>query len=165
MVRALTIRVRREYIRLRARLQRGFTLVELMIVVAIVGILAAVATAQYDIYTGKSQLTEAMLISDGRRTEIAEIIGNFGISTAAGLAGVTPPMAGLSPDVAANAGKYVESLVIVDGAITATMKAAGIAACVGGATLMLTPVPPASTTDPVKWNCSTNAQCRPPTCP
>lgn len=151
--------------RLVPRVQHGFTLIELMIVVAIVGILAAVAMPQYATYTGKAQLAEALQLSDSRRAEISQAIGVLGITSPAGLLGLTPPVANLAPDTVANAGKYVQSIVIVDGTITATMKAAGVSACVTGAVVTLVPTPPAVATDPIQWNCSTTAQCKPSTCP
>ena len=145
--------------------QRGFSLIELMIVVAIVGILAAVAMPQYAAYTGKAQLTEAIELSDSRRAEISEAITELGIANPAGLIGLTPPAANLAPDTVANAGKYVQSIVIADGTITATMRAAGVSTCVASSVVVLVPVPPAVSTDPIKWNCSTTAQCKPSSCP
>ena len=56
-----------------SRRPQGFTLIELMIVVAIVGILAAIAIPQYQIYTGKAQLAEAIHMTEARKSAIAEV--------------------------------------------------------------------------------------------
>ena len=57
------------------QLQKGFTLIELMIVVAIIGVLAAVAIPMYIDYTAKAQASEAFVLLDGLKTPMAE---NFG---------------------------------------------------------------------------------------
>ena len=54
------------------QIQKGFTLIELMIVVAIIGILAAVAIPAYSDYTAKAQASEAFVILDGLKTTVAE---------------------------------------------------------------------------------------------
>ena len=54
------------------QVQKGFTLIELMIVVAIIGILAAVAIPAYQDYTGKAQASEAFVLLDGLKAALAE---------------------------------------------------------------------------------------------
>jgi type IV pilus assembly protein PilA len=60
------------------RVQQGFTLIELMIVVAIIGILAAVALPAYQDYTIRSQMTEPINLADGAKTAVADYWSNKG---------------------------------------------------------------------------------------
>jgi type IV pilus assembly protein PilA len=66
------------------RVQQGFTLIELMIVVAIIGILAAVALPAYQDYTKRSKLSEVILAASGCRTSITEVIQSTTTLPAAG---------------------------------------------------------------------------------
>jgi len=93
--------------------QRGFTLIELMIVVAIIAILAAIAIAQYKDYLIRAQVSEASSLADGTKTAVAEYYNTNGgfsaIQASYGLAAKTS-ISGkyvASVDVATNPGKIV----------------------------------------------------------
>lgn len=125
------------------RAQAGFTLIELMIVVAIIGILAAVALPAYQDYTARAQVSEAFTMTGGAKTTIAEYGQTNGIYPGAA---TTPTATQL-----AVAGKFADAAVAADtGVITITMKAAGTAAtAVAGKTIVLTP--PALSTNPTSF--------------
>src|SRR5580698_3420822 len=91
--------------------QKGFTLIELMIVIAIIGILAAIAIPAYQNYTIRSQVTEGLSLADGWKTAISEYYaqyGNFptGFTTAAAGA------AGKVSVTGATTGKYVSAIAV-----------------------------------------------------
>jgi type IV pilus assembly protein PilA len=65
-------------------IQKGFTLIELMIVVAIIGILAAIALPAYQDYTVRSKVSELLLAASAARTSITEAAQNLGTVTGSG---------------------------------------------------------------------------------
>ncbi|HGO7109639.1 TPA: pilin [Neisseria meningitidis] len=100
-------------------LQKGFTLIELMIVIAIVGILAAVALPAYQDYTARAQVSEAILLAEGQKSAVTEYYLNHGEwpgdNSSAGVA--------TSSEIK---GKYVKSVTVANGVITAQMASSGV---------------------------------------
>ena len=137
--------------RMQRRAQAGFTLIELMIVVAIIGILAAVALPAYRDYTVKAKVSEVILAASSAKNTVAE---------AAQVGGAMPDAASLSVDTQAS--KYVASVVYTTGVITATSSAAESARAGGTITLTGT----YATNGQVTWVCSGTiaAKYRPASC-
>jgi len=90
-------------------IQKGFTLIELMIVVAIIGILAAIAIPAYQDYTIRSQVTEGLNLAGSLKAEVAEYYAQYGQwpSAIVGNAGTLGHAAGEVPS-----GKYVDQILI-----------------------------------------------------
>ncbi|MBZ9537788.1 pilin [Modicisalibacter tunisiensis] len=144
-----------------ARGQGGFTLIELMIVVAIVGILAAIAVPRYQDYVARSQLSEALTLAAGQKTAVSEIYAQTG-SCPANTSGNSNGL-----PVADNiSGEYVASVDVggtATGAnptgcqITATMKSTSgnnISADIAEKKLRLTMTDNGGS---YSWDCTSNA--------
>jgi type IV pilus assembly protein PilA len=122
-------------------MQKGFTLIELMIVVAIIGILAAIAIPAYQDYTVRAQVTEGLNLSSALETGVAEYFANTGSWPALN------SNAGVSNQPS---GKYVSNVQIATGGITITYGAQANSN-IGGKTLGLTPL--LSMNNDVVWVC------------
>ncbi|MBH6334622.1 pilin, partial [Neisseria meningitidis] len=125
-------------------LQKGFTLIELMIVIAIVGILAAVALPAYQDYTARAQVSEAILLAEGQKSAVTEYYLNHGEwpsnNTSAGVATTATDIKG----------KYVKEVEVANGVITATMLSTGVNKEIQGKKLSLWAKRQAGS---VKWFC------------
>ena len=128
--------------------QQGFTLIELMIVVAIIGILAAIAIPAYQDYTIRAQVSEGLSLSSGGKAAVAEFFQDSGVWPANNVqAGLAPP--------ANIIGKYVSSVTVTaaggDGVITVLYAGPDANAALGGASLTLTAT---DNVGSIGWDCA-----------
>ncbi|KIC06288.1 pilin [Morococcus cerebrosus] len=134
-------------------IQKGFTLIELMIVIAIIGILAVIALPAYQDYTARAQVSEAFSLAEGQKAAVIEYFADKGAY----------PTSNEAAGVAASSkitGKYVDSVAIGgNGVITATMKAKNVNSALTSKTLTLTPATSAAAASAAKnpgsftWTC------------
>jgi type IV pilus assembly protein PilA len=129
-------------------MQKGFTLIELMIVVAIIAILAAIAIPAYQDYLIRSQVSEGAVLSDGAKTAMAEFYSNKGHF----------PKANASAGLAAAAsisGKYVESVDVgtTSGVIDAKYNTTNSNTKIQGKTLKFSAITHAGS---IEWTCKSS---------
>src|SRR5690242_17776231 len=133
------------------KMQKGFTLIELMIVVAIIAILAAIAISQYQDYVIRSQVSEGSSLADGIKTAVGEFVNNRGrfppVNQSAGLATNT-----------SISGEYVGAVTVTNGLISAGYSGAKANVAIkpsGGALhLQFSPVTHAGS---IEWHCRSTA--------
>ena len=134
-------------------MQKGFTLIELMIVVAIIGILAAVALPAYQDYTVRAKVSELMLAASGVRTAISEKFQTDPSNTISAGGGATIPVVGkIATATVTDAG-----LVTVTGSTASTSVGQGV-------TITMTPTY-STATGTITWGCAgTPTKSLPATC-
>lgn len=138
--------------------QKGFTLIELMIVIAIIGILAAIAIPAYQNYIARSQFAESQVLLDGAKTAVQEKVDQ---GTAYNASSDTANDLGVGLN-----GKYgtVAYAAYAENATTAkvlyTFNSSGVSSKLTGKTVLFTYTPPVAgaTSSNGSWACTTNAE-------
>lgn len=128
----------------------GFTLIELMIVIAIIGILASLAISAYQTYTVRAQITEGLNMADGAKVPVVDAYTNSGTAPADRTA------AGMSPNGTDTSGNYVSAVVVTNGRVDITFAGPRAHQAIFGQTLSVTPYETNGNT--VVWRCGTATQ-------
>ena len=126
------------------KMEAGFTLIELMIVGAIIAILAVVAIPQYNVYTARSQFSEAVALLGGLKVPVGEAFAHDGATTSCTI-----------PPGSVTTGKYVVALTATAASpctLTATFKASGVSTALAGQNVTATYTPETG-----EWDCSSSA--------
>jgi len=128
---------------------RGFTLIELMIVIAIIGILASLAVSAYQTYSVRAQIVEGLNFATSAKAPILEAYINAGVAPANRAA------AGMSPAATDTRGNYVTSVEVVNGRIDVMFGGPLAHQDIVGMTLSMTPYE--STGNTIAWRCGNAA--------
>lgn len=129
------------------QVQKGFTLIELMIVVAIIGILAAIAIPAYQDYTIRSQVTEGLTLAGAAKAAVAESYSQTGAAPA------NRNAAGMSNLATDTSGKYVSQVDVAAGTIAITYGNEANTKITASGANILTLVPYVTPDSSVAWKC------------
>jgi type IV pilus assembly protein PilA len=124
-------------------MQKGFTLIELMIVVAIIAILAAIAIPQYQNYTKRAKVSEGIVLADAAKLAVSETYQTKG----------TWPGSNVSAGYNTGNSTYVQS-VGISGSGVVTVMYKNIGTGIDGDTILLTPTSGGATGGSIQWSCN-----------